>query len=231
MTRDKEIAIIVVNKYKDNASFIDSSTKDVENDRFFDDEQSGNTDKLHKFILELDDDEKMMLNTKKKLFKYNKNTGRYVTEYLGDRLLRYMNEKNESNNNIANDHKYGNKYRLWKCQTKKEIQNIGEMEDNRLTININRDIKDKNNDISINKHKSIKELGLKRFRHAKGGTTDWIKKSEKQKYLNLKKTLKSKKDIKKKKIEKIKKDKFRDWWAKNKTRVKKRKAMRRRRPY
>ena len=88
----------------------------------------------------------------------------------------------------------------------------------------------RNNEI-MHEHKSMKALGLKKFRHTKGSAMDMANQFGKEKLKNLKKEEDVHRDIKKKKIKKIKREQFKKWWSKNSDKVKKRKALRRRRPY
>lgn len=159
------------------------------------------------------------------MYRYNKRSGKYVSEYLNDRILRYTQERNESNQLIGKKknglkkHEFGKLYENWKQETKREIGYIGESE-SKLA-----------GDLFNTNHASLKGLGLRKYRHIKGSEQDHANIRAKRRARALKRDLKSKQDIQKKRITKLKRERFRKWWLKNKDKVKARKRLRRLRPY
>ena len=217
-----------MNKYRDNEFYIETSNdnNDNINDSNFVDEMlqinnKNNGNELKQFIMELDEDERSALNTRKKLYRYNPNSGKYVTEFMGDRINRYLKEKNESSRNVNNStHKYGKLYQEWKLKSKREIAINGSIEKEKIMINNN----DSNN-------KFIKNLGLRQHRHIKG-SNEYFQKQRAQKRINaIRSDNLNKEKRKKEKIKKFKREKFKKWWTKNKERVKIRKGKRRMRGF
>merc|ERR1712154_528234 len=141
-------------KYRDSEYFIESESKEVANEKFVEDMlmiNNNDSDELRQFIMELDDDERQAINTKKKLYRYNANSRKYVTEYMGDRINRFMTEKNESSKNInTSKHEYGKLYKEWTLKSKREIAINGSYE--------KQDVNTNNNLL----------MGLRKHRHIKG---------------------------------------------------------------
>jgi len=207
----------VIDRYRDSEYFIDTQSKENGAEGFVDDvlQINSHEDKLKQFVLELDEDERSTINTKKKLYRYNPNTRKYVTEFMGDRMLRYFKEKNEANKNVnAAQHKYGRLYEEWKLKSKREIAINGSFENYK-------EIKTDNT--------FIKNLGLKRRHQQKN---EQFEKQRMQKRLHAINEEKQGKETRQKdKMKKFKRDKFKKWWSKNKDRVKQRQSKRRTRGY
>merc|ERR1712228_1122806 len=200
-------------RYRNFEYFIETESKQSTNDQFVDDMMMVNKEKgdeLRQFIMELDDDERSAINTKKKLYRFNPNSRKYVTEYLGDRINRFMTEKNESSKNVnGTKHEYGKLYKEWTLKSKRQILINGSY--------------DNKNDVRL--------MGLRKHRHMKG-SDEYYQGLRAQKRINsIRNEGVSRERSKKEKIKKFKREKFRKWWAKNRDRVKLRKGKRKMRAY
>jgi len=207
-------------KYRDNEFFIETEGEnggaDGMQESFVDDMMqisSNDNDQLKQFIMELDDDERKSINVKKKLYRFNPNTRRYVTEFMGDRMLRYFREKNECNQNInAARHKYGKLYEEWKMKSKREIGVNGSTE----------------KELKV---EDAKSLGLRKHRHIQGTNAFFDKQRERKKLSAIKMQQMNKEKQQKVRVQKLKRQRFAKWWQKNRDKVKSRKAKRRNRGF
>ncbi|ETO28651.1 hypothetical protein RFI_08479 [Reticulomyxa filosa] len=209
-----------------------------------------NKDDLKNLLLELDNEERAAINTKKKLHRYNPNTRKYVTEFMGDRMLRLMQERDESGRMIKNTHQYGKLYEQWQNESKRKIGVIGEVETSLPKVSAfvandtesgwnffadtdkDKQVESSSTDAPVSiVHQSLKGLGLPKFRHIKGTPLEDARSRAKKRRETLKNELKSKEKIKQQRVGKMKREQFQKWWEKNKDRVKKRKSLRRKRPF
>eukprot|EP01084_Bolivina_argentea_P040826 75362_1 len=202
--------IKVKKSYKSSEYFIDNNKK--ENDLDIEEECG---DKLKQFIMELDDDEMKIINKKKKLYRYSGSNNKYVTEYFGDRINRFMSEKNESANVINNNRKrYGKLYKEWQLKSKREIGLNGSYE---------RD--------DVNYENDRKVMGYRKYRYVRGTNEYHDNVRAKKRIVAIRNENNLKDKNRKDKIKKFKRERFRKWWTNNKDRVKGRKAGRKRRGY
>merc|ERR1712039_141028 len=139
-------------------------------------------------------------------------TGKYVTEFMGDRVKRYMQESNESAKQIVNGnkHEFGKLYREWTLKTKREI-----------AVNGSQEVDAKSN------ANNARSLGLRKFRHMKGSEEHYQSKRAQKRLKSIRQSSAAKVERKKEKVKKFKREKFRKWWQKNRDRVKLRKGKRR----
>lgn len=210
-----------VNKYRDEQYFISDSKNRQNMNAILNESVNNDNNKsgeyLKRFILDLDADERKTVNTRKKMYKFNERKRKYVTEFLGDRMNRFLREKNEANHFVdGRTYKYGKLYQAWKMKSKREISVIGSRE------------KTESNFVKMQKQRFY---GVKRYRHTMGSESHFATLRERKKEKYLKNEIKSIQNNKRETIKKVKRERFRKWWSKNKSQVKNRKRLRKMLPY